>query len=50
MNIDAKTFLETWSKFNFIVEDDTKTYRLPYNEGHLMVFFPGMVGPRITKK
>ena len=45
LGLDAKTFLETWSKFYFNVEDDSKAYRLPYNEGHLRGFFPGMVGP-----
>jgi hypothetical protein len=50
LGLDAKTFLETWSQFYLNVEDDTKTYRLPFNEGNLMAFFPGMVGPHITKK
>jgi hypothetical protein len=50
LGLDAKTFLETWSQFYVIIEDDTKTYRLPFNEGNLMSFFPGMVGPHITKK
>lgn len=50
LGLDAKTFLETWSKFYFNVSDDSKTYRLPYNEGHLMGFFPGMVGPHVTKR
>jgi hypothetical protein len=50
LGMDAKTFLETWRQFYFNVEDDTKTYRLPYNEGNLMSFFPGMVGPHVTKK
>ncbi len=50
LGLDAKTFLETWRQFYFNVEDDSKTYRLPYNEGNLMPFFPGMVGPHVTKK
>lgn len=50
LGLDAKTFLETWSKFYVNIEDDTKTYRVPFNEGNLMPFFPGMVGPHITKK
>ncbi|UPJ43898.1 hypothetical protein IVB40_07465 [Bradyrhizobium sp. 40] len=48
--LDAKTFLETWSRFFLNVEDDTRSYRLPFNEGNLMAFFPGMVGPHITKR
>jgi hypothetical protein len=50
LGLDLKTFLETWSKFYFIVEDDSRTYRIPYNEGNMMVFFPGMVGPHVTMK
>jgi len=50
LGLDAKTFLETWSQFYVNIEDDTKSYRLPFNEGNLMSFFPGMVGPHITKK
>jgi hypothetical protein len=47
---DPKMFLETWSQFYLNVEDDSRTYRLPFNEGNLMSFFPGMVGPHITSK
>lgn len=50
LGLDAKTFLETWRQFYFNVEDDAKSYRLPYNEGNLMPFFPGTVGPHVTKK
>jgi hypothetical protein len=50
LGLDSKTFLETWSQFSVNVEDDTRSYRLPFNEGSLMPFFPGMVGPHITKK
>jgi hypothetical protein len=50
LGLDAKTFLETWSQFYVNAEDDTKAYRVPFNEGSLMSFFPGMVGPHITKK
>lgn len=50
LGLDAKTFLESWRQFYFNVEDDTRAYRLPYNEGNLMPFFPGTVGPHITKK
>ena len=50
LGLDSKTFLETWSQFSLNVEDDSRSYRLPFNEGSLMPFFPGMVGPHITKK
>ena len=50
LGVDAKTFLDTWRQFYFNVEDDTKTYRLNYNEARLAGFFPGMVGPHVTKK
>jgi hypothetical protein len=50
LGLEPKVFLETWSQFFVNVEDDTKTYRLPFNEGNLTAFFPGMVGPHITKK
>jgi hypothetical protein len=48
--LEAKVFLETWRQFFFNVEDDSRKYRLPYNEGQLAPFFPGMVGPRVTKR
>ncbi|WP_425906991.1 hypothetical protein [Nitrobacter sp. TKz-YC02] len=48
--LESKTFLETWSQFHLSVKDDTRSYRLPFNEGSLMAFFPGMVGPHITTK
>ena len=38
--LDTKTFLETWSQFHLNV-DDSRSYRLPYNEGSLTAFFPG---------
>jgi hypothetical protein len=50
LGLEPKVFLETWRQFYFVVEDDSRTYRLPYNEAHLMPFFPGAVGPRVTKK
>lgn len=48
--MEPTTFLETWSQFYLTVEDDSRSYRLSFNEGHLMPFFPGMVGPHITVK
>ena len=50
LGLDPKIFLETWRQFYLNVEDDSKSYRLPFNEGSLMAFFPGMVGPHVTKK
>jgi hypothetical protein len=46
----ADEFIASWSRFNFIVTDDTREYRLPFNEATIAVFFPGRVGPRVTKK
>jgi hypothetical protein len=43
-------FLSTWSRFNLVIVDDTREYRLPFTEGTIAVFFPGMVGPHVTKK
>jgi hypothetical protein len=48
--LPAKEFLGTWSKFNLVVADDTADYRVPFNEGNIQVFFPGLVGPHVTKK
>lgn len=48
--LTAQDFLATWSKFNLVVTDDTTEYRVPFNEGNIQVFFPGMVGPHVTMK
>ena len=48
--LTAADFLATWSKFNLVVVDEDREYRVPFNEAHLAVFFPGLVGPRVTKK
>jgi hypothetical protein len=48
--LTSEEFLATWSRFNLVVVDDTREYRLPFNEGSIAAFFPGMVGPHITKK
>jgi hypothetical protein len=50
MGIPVNTFIETWSRFSFNAEDDTRKYRVPYNEGSVAVFFPNMVGPHVSKK
>jgi len=50
LGLDSKTFLETWRQFSLNVQDDTKAYRVTFNEGDLAVFFPGIVGPHVTKK
>jgi hypothetical protein len=50
LGIDTKAFLETWKQFTLNVEDDGTTYRIPYNEGDTAPLFPGMAGPRISKK
>ena len=46
----TEDFLGTWSKFNLVVLDDTREYRLPFNEGNIAALFPGKVGPHITKR
>jgi hypothetical protein len=48
--IPPAEFVATWGKFSLVVKDDTREYRVPFNEGHIAVFFPGMVGPHISKK
>ncbi|WP_156433701.1 hypothetical protein [Bradyrhizobium retamae] len=48
--LSKEEFLASWSRFNLVVKDDTKEYRVPFNEGSIAPFFPGMVGPRVTKK
>jgi hypothetical protein len=50
LGLDAKTFLETWRQFSFNVEDDTRKYRISYNEANVAPFFPGLIGPHVTKK
>ncbi|WP_128919704.1 hypothetical protein [Bradyrhizobium nanningense] len=46
----ADEFLASWSRFNFIARDDEREYRIPFNEAAIAPFFPGRVGPRVTKK
>lgn len=48
--MEPDVFLETWRQFFFNAKDDSRTYRQNFNEGALMVFFPGRVGPRVTAK
>jgi hypothetical protein len=50
LGLEPKTFLETWRQFSLNIQDDTKSYRIAFNEGDLALFFPGMVGPHVTKK
>jgi len=48
--LSAQDFLATWAKFNLVVSDGTSEYRVPFNEGSIQAFFPGMVGPHVTMK
>jgi hypothetical protein len=48
--LEPKTFLETWRQFSFNVEDDTRKYRINFNEGNIAFAFPGTVGPHVSKK
>jgi hypothetical protein len=50
LGVDPKAFVETWKQFSLNVQDDSKSYRIPFNEGDLAPFFPGMVGPHVSKK
>jgi hypothetical protein len=50
LGIEPKTFLESWRQFSLNIQDDQRSYRIPFNEGDLAAFFPGMVGPHVTKK
>lgn len=50
LGVESKVFLETWRQFSLNAEDDTRRYRLTFNEGHIAAFFPGMVGPHVSKK
>lgn len=49
-NQSQDEFLKKWSKFDLVIRDETKEYRLPFNEGNIAPFFPGVVGPRLTAK
>jgi hypothetical protein len=50
LGLDPKIFLETWRQFSLNLEDDTRSYRILYNEGQLAPLFPGILGPHVTKK
>lgn len=50
LGLSAQDFIATWKQFSLNVQDDTKPYRISFNEGDLAPFFPGMVGPHVTKK
>jgi hypothetical protein len=48
--LDSKTFLDMWRQFSFNVKDNTRSYRLDFNENSMMPFFQGKVGPRVMVK
>ena len=50
LGLEPKVWLETWRQFFLTVEDNVRTYRIPFNENHLAPFFPGMVGPHVKRK
>jgi hypothetical protein len=50
LGLESKYFLEVWRQFYLNVEDDTRKYRLSFNEGHIAAFFPGMAGPHVSKR
>jgi hypothetical protein len=45
LGLEPKIFVETWRQFSLNVQDDSKSYRVPFNEGDLALSFPGKVGP-----
>lgn len=50
MGIEPKKFIETWRQFSLNIQDSSKSYRSSFNENDLAPFFPGMVGPHVSKK
>jgi hypothetical protein len=50
LGIDADTFLAKWRQFSFSATDDTRSYKMDFNENIMMVFFQGKVGPRVAIK
>jgi hypothetical protein len=50
LGLEPKIFLESWRQFFLSVQDDSQSYRMAYNEGDLAPFFPGMVGPHVSRK
>jgi hypothetical protein len=50
LGLESKTFLEKWRQFSFNVKDDSRSYRLDFNENSMMPFFQGQVGPRVVMK
>jgi hypothetical protein len=50
LGLEPKIFLEAWRQFSLNIEDDTRKYRLSFNEAHITAFFPGMVGPHVSKR
>lgn len=45
-----KDFLETWRHFYLNAEDHKRRYRLYIDESQIAGLFPGMVGPRVSRK
>lgn len=48
--LDAAAFLAKWRRFYFNVTDSSGSTRNEYREEALAFAFPGMAGPRVTKK
>jgi hypothetical protein len=48
--IPKDQFIKDWSKFTLHVKDDKREYRIPFNEGNIAPFFPGLIGPHVTVK
>lgn len=50
LGVDADTLLAKWRQFAFEATDDTRSYRMDFNENVMMIFFQGKVGPRVAIK
>jgi len=50
LGVDADTLLAKWRQFSFEASDETRSYRMDFNENVMMIFFQGKVGPRVALK
>jgi hypothetical protein len=48
--LEPRQFLEKWRQFAFNAKDDSRLYRMDFNENSMMPFFQGQVGPRVMIK
>jgi hypothetical protein len=50
LGLEPRQFLEKWRQFAFNAKDDSRSYRMDFNENSMMPFFQGQVGPRVVIK